>query len=50
MLLGFLSRTTTYLKAAEKDGIKIMKDTFINISKIVLFFLLVNKTALINLK
>ena len=32
----FFSKTTTYLKATKKGGIKITKDTFINISKIVL--------------
>ena len=43
---GFLSRPTTYLKATERGGINITKDTFINISNDRNFFIY----ALINLK
>ena len=49
MLFASLSRTTTYLKGTEKGGIKLTKDTFINISND-RTFLIVSKNALINLK
>ena len=49
MLFHLLSRTMTYLKATEKGGIKITKDTFITISNNHTF-LKANKNELINLK
>ena len=39
MLFGFLSRTTTYLKATEEEGIKMTKDTVVNVSNARTFFI-----------
>ena len=50
MLFRFLSTTTTYLKATEKGGIKITKDTFIVESNDRTFLIVNKKNTLINLK
>ena len=39
MIFGFLFRTTTYLKATEEEGIKMTKDTVINVSNARTFFI-----------
>ena len=50
MLFGFLSGTTNQQKSTKKGGIKVMKDTFINVFNGRTFFIVIKKNAPINLK